>query len=406
MLFLPVKNTVNIWQHHIRLVASLLVGSLTWALLSIPAVAAEQNSLLFRPHCEEQDQSLCPAFDVFDPQTLVTNPLSSGDTLDVDIIVQNPSGDPLKKVRAWLSYDSSILEGVSITFGPNFPILIPGEADFSESEGLVKISAQTDEGKETSNPQAVIARVIFKVKENVSTTQSPISFYDPSASTTGHTYVLPKASTTSVLHLPLGSLLVKVNGSLVQSSQNTESSRSSNSSTPTVAPTSILLFTQLQVQNVRATTDSNSLLLAWDTLQSGQVQGYNVYYGTQMGRYLQKRSLPSTATSVAIRNLPVGDTYYAAVRAVNAQNEESAFSQEVAVEIGKPSTSTAPLHTLPGGNSQNTAPSNPLGHQNGTTTVPGEAGLPSLLIILVFMSAIIGTFFAMRKQAVATKKHI
>jgi hypothetical protein len=106
-------------------------------------------------------------------------------------------------------------------------------------------------------------------------------------------------------------------------------------------------------------------------------------------------------TSLTIPNLPLGTTYYFAIRAVSTADEESAFSQEVAVTIGDPTTSTAPLML----NQQNTSTppqTNPL---QGQDNLPGETGIPTFLIILIITSALIGTVLASRRQLTATLSH-
>jgi len=157
-------------------------------------------------------------------------------------------------------------------------------------------------------------------------------------------------------------------------------------------------FSLLQVQNLRVTTKDNSAFLGWDPLKSSQLKAYNIYYGTTQGQYIQRKTIEGAMQSLTIRNLPEETKYYLAVRAVSLTDEESAFSQEVYVSIGDPSTSSA-LLAMP----SNTASlTNPV---RGGNTVPGETGIPSPLTFLVFASAIIGTAFAFRKQiALAAKR--
>lgn len=142
------------------------------------------------------------------------------------------------------------------------------------------------------------------------------------------------------------------------------------------------------------------MFLAWDALQSSQLKGYNVYYGTTAGRYIQRKTVDAGTNGLAIRALPVATAYYFAVRAVNVSDEESAFSQEVAVTVGDPTTSTAPL--APG----DVSPiENPLGgNLNGDTPVPGATGGPFWVVLLVMASAVIGTFLAFRRQLVVSTR--
>ncbi len=159
----------------------------------------------------------------------------------------------------------------------------------------------------------------------------------------------------------------------------------------TSAPSSIAtnsVFTMLQVQGARVTTEGSSVFLAWDTLPSSEIIGYNVYYGTTMGSYIQRRGVDKSATSITIRALPVATTYYFAVRGVNAAGKETDFSQEVAVSVGNPRTSTSPLNA-------NSLPTN-TPTTNGD--ISGQTGTSTVLIAFLLISALTGTMLAFRRQ--------
>lgn len=407
-------------------VGFLLIGALLFA--AIPAAAAEDApTLTFRPHCEKEAAADCPAFDVLDPTSLKTPPLQKGQMLDIDIILQNPSAAAIQRVRVWLSYDTQILDGTSIALGKSLPIPIPGEADFSAADGQAKIAATAaDEASLPKDKTIVVARVQFRVKQAPQGGKSPIAFYDEKADTQGHTYAAAAGDASpNMLSQTLGTLTVIVQpdqtssaaapkagtgaGAIASSASSAHSAGASaassiaRSSAGSTLPASFLL---LQVQNVRISTEGTALYIAWDPLSSSQLKGYNVYYGTQTGRYIQRRSLPITGHSLIVRDLPPDATYYAAVRGVNEQDQESAFSQEVAVQIGKPATSTAPLIGRPQDPSDlsadTTPPPNPVSHAANGTNVPGEAGLPSLLIVFLAISAVIGTLLAFRRQMAAS----
>jgi hypothetical protein len=83
------------------------------------------------------------------------------------------------------------------------------------------------------------------------------------------------------------------------------------------------------VQNIRITTEGSSIYLGWEGLNSSQLKAYNIYYGTTTGRYIQRKTVEASTKSLAIRSLPIGTTYYFAVRAVNLADQESAFSRSL-----------------------------------------------------------------------------
>jgi hypothetical protein len=163
-------------------------------------------------------------------------------------------------------------------------------------------------------------------------------------------------------------------------------------------------FGILQVQNVRVTTKDNIIFLGWQALKSAELAGYNVYYGTVSGKYIQRRSLPESATSLVLRDLEPGSTYYLAVRAVNTQNQESVFSQEVSITVGKPETATAPMTTVPK-DEVTTAITGNLVERHGGKNINGETGSSSVFMWVMVGSALIGTAFAFRRQ-LALSSHV
>ncbi|PIR54314.1 hypothetical protein COU75_01545 [Candidatus Peregrinibacteria bacterium CG10_big_fil_rev_8_21_14_0_10_42_8] len=170
-------------------------------------------------------------------------------------------------------------------------------------------------------------------------------------------------------------------------------------SNPTPSETGRTAFSLLQIQNVRATTDGSAIFLSWNPLNSNQMKGYNVYYGTTSGRYIQRKTIDKSENTITIRSLSVGTEYFLAVRALSTSNEESAFSQEVSVVVGQPESSSAPL--VLGSILNNNSPRTPI-LPGDTSVVPGETGIPSLLLLAVIIAAVIGTAFASRRQFAVT----
>ncbi len=441
------------------------------------ALAATQDvQLVLRPHCEggyetPETAVLCTTFEVQDPQTLKTPPLKVGDVVDIDVVVDNPSSQPIDHVRVWLSYDPNVLTGSGLTINEVlFPTLTPGEADIVPTEGLIKIDANATAASHSTSKTVFVARIQFRVTTPV-TPGTALSFYDVQPG--GHTVVTSGETADNVLQTtPPGALFVAISqeqASASSTSSASTSSASSASSTSTACtqdsecPSTICYqnscqaagfkipnggacrtneqcanntcangicsqnnslqqvcvtddqcnggtctngtcqttnvpsdnhtaFELLQIRNLRVTTEGSTVYSSWQDLQSSQLKAYNVYYGTTSGQYIQRKTIPAGTPSVTLRNLPTGTTYYFAVRAVNNADQESAFSQEVSVEVGNPSTSTAPLSAsmftdAPG--------QNPIGNSGN---VPGETGLSSVFAVLVLISALAGTYIAFRRQ--------
>jgi hypothetical protein len=75
--------------------------------------------------------------------------------------------------------------------------------------------------------------------------------------------------------------------------------------------------------------------LAWNPSPSTDVAGYRVYYGTASGVYTN--SVDSvTGTNTTLTGLAAGTTYYFAATAVDANGDESPFSNETSYTTGVP----------------------------------------------------------------------
>lgn len=401
------------------------------------ALAEGSVTLLIVPHCTEKTN--CPEYAVADADHLTTAQLTTGDVLDIDILVRGVGSKSVREVKSWLTYDKKILEARSVELLPALPNPTPGEQNIDASAGIVKIGGSTTSGFSSSDTR--IARVTFRVLETSANTEIRFEGYNPGGN--GKTAVngeggassldegtLPAPpcidkifgcgeTKTPLLATEPAKLTVKLSSDSVgsnltgQVATGSQAGNTQTGSTASIAPQSGTMqssvsqssgasssesnntFGTLQVQDVRVTTKDTVIFLGWQELRSSQLAGYNVYYGTVSGRYIQRRSLPITSTSLVLRDLQPGTTYFLAVRAVNKQEQESVFSQEVSVTVGKPETSTAPMTQLP--KDSGAIGGNPI-EKRGGQTINGETGSASVLILTMLFSALIGTGFAFRRQ--------
>lgn len=419
-------NTVH------RLIASAATASLALSVLVLPQAASAAGTATYelRPHCQSEEldsqfggplpdldelakltEGRCSAFTVRDPESMQTLPLNQGDELDLDLIIKNPSRDDIARFRAWIAYDPTVLEGTEITVSNAYPIPTPGENVFDASGGVIKVSGTTMEPLNDSEIRVARIRLRALAPKYQG---SPLTFQDYTGMTDSKTgiYEQEAAAETNVMGSDQGYVYVRFNGATgtatssvaTNTTMNTGGASSmatttaassiasamtstgSSSARPAAAPSTV--FTMLQVQGVRVTTEGSSVFLAWDALPSTELVGYNIYYGTTTGKYIQRRGVEKDATTLTLRALPNGTTYYFAIRAVNDKNQETEFSQEVGVSVGNPSTSTAPL----------TANSLPTRTPSTNGSVAGETGVSSMLLPLLMISAVIGTFVAFRRQ--------
>lgn len=364
----------------------------------------------FRPHCEalfaqssgtgaaldpQAATTPCTTFEIRDPESLQTSRLASGDLLDLDIVLRNPASLPIHRFRIWISYDPTAFTGGILQLSEAFSIPTPGEVGFFPNEGYVKISAEA--AAPLNATEIVLAHVQLRVTAP-STNGTPIVFFDATGTLDSRTAVFVEEGVAerNILSRTLGYLFARFTelaggASSSRASTTNTASHSSVSYASSTAPSGSVNFSMLQVQGVRITTEGSTAFVAWDTLPSSEVIGYNIYYGTTSGRYIHKHSIDKSAHSLSIRTLPVGTTYYVAVRAVNASAQESEFSQEVAVTIGDPATSTSPL----------SASERPSKTPTTNGNISGETGASSTFILFLIASAMIGTLLAFRRQLIA-----
>jgi len=76
--------------------------------------------------------------------------------------------------------------------------------------------------------------------------------------------------------------------------------------------------------------------ISWDPNPEPDIEGYKVFYGINSGNYTDCVTVNSTQTSCEITGLQGGNTYYFAVKAVDASGQESEFSSEVSMYIAAP----------------------------------------------------------------------
>ncbi len=395
--------------------------------------ANDSVSLTFAPHCAEGVES-CPDFAIQDAENLTTEPLSAGDILDLDIVLRSDNPPNIQEVRSWVKYDPFILEARSVDLTTAIQAPFPGEQTIDQSIGMIKIGGEV-RGLLAKN-NVTIARVTLRVLKDTSETSIAFSGFLPTG--LGQVAVNGKRSNdgpkdsgalpdppcfdtllgcrgaTTPLLLGQPSVLrirmKQVVSSATSSSSNSETetaqqknaadgldngtplSSTQNSNVPTTASTS---FLSLRIQGLRLATKNTDIFVAWQPLLSAELAGYNVYYGTVSGQYIQRRTLPSSASSLVLHNLVPDTTYFVAIRGFNVKGQETSFSQEASVTVGKPTTSTAPLSAML---TDSSAPEgNPVTLRSGTV-VTGESGPTNWIIVFAFTASVIGISLAAKRH--------
>lgn len=440
-------------------------------LLLVVAQAAEAapvgTTLYLAPHCAAQDRRTCRTFDVQDASNLMTDPLSIGDILDLDVVLETRTPASVETVKSWLRFDPTVLEARSVELTSALPAPFPGEQSMDAAAGIVKIGGTTN--GLLSTQATAIARVTFRVKSEQG--DARISFNDYRTDGLGNTAVNTKRSgqahggieipcvdkfvgcrgtATPLLIAEPSALILVMNDSshpaatssstvpvnaalaaqetvpddVIQAMRNrnihanqaiasstsaqsttasqTEVSRAATAQARSAPATGASSFALLQVQKPSVTTRERDVYLGWMALRSAEIKGYNIYYGTVSGRYLQRKTVPATSTSIVIRDLEPGSTYFLAVRGLSNSDAESAFSQEVSIVVGQPTTSTSPI-TEPIANNDDTAHVDELPRGKN---IAGDTGMPEYAALFALLCAGVGTTIAARRQFILSSRYL
>jgi len=93
-----------------------------------------------------------------------------------------------------------------------------------------------------------------------------------------------------------------------------------------------LAGTLLAVFNLIPVHATPSVMLGWQPSSDPNAVGYRIYYGTASQTYTKSVTV-GNQTSVTLDGLAEGTTYYFSATTYNAQNQESAFSNEAVYEV-------------------------------------------------------------------------
>jgi len=105
-------------------------------------------------------------------------------------------------------------------------------------------------------------------------------------------------------------------------------------------------FANLQrPQNLRVNTGPGYVDLKWDFSDEPDLVGYNIYYGKTSGMYTRRRTV-GRVNQYRLDGLHNGEVYYFAVTAYDSQFRESDYSDEVAIIINEPLSSTSPFDEI------------------------------------------------------------
>ncbi|MBI5411703.1 fibronectin type III domain-containing protein [Candidatus Peregrinibacteria bacterium] len=357
---------------------------------SAPAKAESDADVSLRPICSAGGVACVQ--EGAEADTAVGS-FTQGQEIALDVVVKNPGKQNIVSVRTWLKYDIARLEGVAIDAKDSpFTLVAPGEDEFDATQGQVKLGRANISGG-VNMEEIKVAAVRFKVKtaEPITTT---IGFYDYQVSELGHTSinVIDNGFPVNLLNKAPESLKINLNGggtstisvpvpvTATGTATGTPPPAASGTVSGGVANDFVPMANLARPSNLRVGTQPGVASLTWDKSKEKDLKGYYLYYGRQSGSYTRRHDT-ERSNKAEIMELTQGETYYFAVTAYDKANRESDYSDEVAVIIGQPLSSTAPMD----GNKLGRVPNQP---QNG----------PLAGWILVFAIGLSTAFFFRRKQ--------
>ena len=264
-----------------------------------------------------------------------------GDEFDVDIILKNPGLQNIISVRTWLNYNPDILEGVGIdTDGSPFTLSAPGETEFSQNEGRLKLGRSNISGG-FSEGEVKVATIRFKVKTPYAV-EALIEAYDYRITELGHTSVniIDQGFPVNILSEEPDPARINLNPGAAP--YGSEDATPTETDVVNVDVTAYGFANLMRPQNLRVTTGPGYVDLKWDYSDEAELRGYNLYYGKTSGQYTRRRTL-GPVTQYRLDGLNNNEIYYFAITAYDAQNRESDYSDEVAIIINAPLSSTSPF---------------------------------------------------------------
>lgn len=274
--------------------------------------------------------------------TSVTTEARIGDEFDVTLTLKNPGLQNVISVRSWLEYNTNVLEAVSINTDTSpFTLSAPGETEISKDEGFVKLGRSNISGG-YAQAEAKVATIHFKVITPYAI-KTLIEPYDYQLTELGHTSVniVDQFFPINILAEEPESLIINLNpGAQPYGEQGLTE----------LPPTSINVtgygFANLQrPSNLRVNTGPRYADLKWDLSAEPELVGYNIYYGKTSGMYTRRRTV-GRVNQYRIDGLNNNEVYYFAVTAYDSQSRESDYSDEVAVIINEPLSSTSPFDEI------------------------------------------------------------
>lgn len=351
-----------------RFISSLIIAVLTFA-PSLTFAASADAELELKLKCPEGQT--CPEPEKLEGKLRLKTPFKKDDQFIIEVTLKNPGQQNITSVQSWLNYDATKLEGISIEPTNRFDLVAPGEKDFDSENNRVKIGLASTTGG-VNEQELTIASLTFKVLTG-GKGLTEISFYDYQVSELGHTNanIIEDNFPVNILAKAPDSLEIPLNEAVPTEPVG---------GPPIVEKPEVIAVPIERPAGVTLSTGHQYGYLNWQPVSDIRVVGYHIYYGTKSGYYMHRKNV-GNVNAFYITDLQNDIRYYFAITAFDAQGNESDYSDETAVIINHPATSTSPMIAIP------------------RDLKRAETGPTSMLIIITALIAgTIGIVFAMPKR--------
>jgi hypothetical protein len=92
---------------------------------------------------------------------------------------------------------------------------------------------------------------------------------------------------------------------------------------------------------------NGSATISWTPTSSSNISGYDIYYGTSSGNYSGAVAVANpNATTVTIRGLANGETYYFSATSFDSAGDQSGYSPEISGVVGSTGSTALMLTSM------------------------------------------------------------
>lgn len=250
-------------------------------------------------------------------------------TAIVELHVINPSNQEIASVQSWLEFDINKLKWKSIeTESSPFDFVIPWESNFVWN--LVKLW-RSSLWWDTSWEKIFVAKITFDIVSN----GWEIKFYDYQPWEWWHVSIQVFDN-----WFPINTLKWEPESLIILNNEVEQVQEPISIENNLINQEPVSEYVLERPANIMITSTPWEAVIKWDKVQNAN--NYYLYYSKTSWRYLNRRMVWDTDMYI-LQWLETGTQYFFAITAVWQDSKESDYSNEAAIIVWNPNTSTSPL---------------------------------------------------------------